>query len=118
MSNPFCRATVLQQTSPCYGQSPLSIGTFRVNPSMPGQLTDSGRLSRLVKEGQFIQNAGEYENVAGSQALGEHRERIHDAVHAVRQIQQDIGVNAQAQGLHDRTGAQRLVAAADDVALR
>ena len=77
-----------------------------------------GGLSRLVEERQFVQDAGEHANVARSQPMGEHREGIRDSLFAVGQIQQDIGVNAQAQGLHGRTGAQRLAGAADDVARR
>jgi hypothetical protein len=75
-------------------------------------------LTEVTQKREFVQNARDDEHVVAGQPLVQEREGVQDALDSLGQIQQDVGVNGQAQELHGRRGGLRLAGATGGAAAR
>jgi len=78
-----------------------------------GRLPDGIGFTRVTQEGQFIQNAGNNDNVMTRQALIKKRQGVQNRMNTHRKVKEHVGINGQAQGLHGHRGAQPLAGATD-----
>jgi hypothetical protein len=81
-----------------------------------GQAADRFRFRGIAEEGEFVQDARRHHEVGARHALIQDSKRIQNGVDLSGQIQQDVGINGQAQELHGRRAEPRPAGGVGDAA--